>query len=221
MMKSYSLVLVLSLSAVWILYAYLSLPVDSSGRRSFLSLILTADQQGQWYMKQKAYPKAVTAFTNSGLKAAALYRDGKFKDAATLFSRNASAISIFNQGTAFIMAGLYDDAIKSLEQALQADPGLEPARINLEIAKIRKEKNLPPEDDNGGTGGMLAADEIVFSDRKPSPNQDQTEQIDSGIPMSDAQMRSLWLRRLESSPKDFLRVKFAYQNATQKNQGKK
>jgi Ca-activated chloride channel homolog len=219
MIRSYSRVIWVCLAAGWILYAYISLPVDSSGNRSLLSLVLTADQQGQWYMKHRSYKQAAAAFTNTGLKAAALYRNGQFQDAALLFSANASAVSRFNQGTALIMSGRYEEAIKIFEQALEINPDLEPARINLEIATIRKEKNLPPEEDHGGTGGMLGADEIVFSDRKFSSDQGENEPVEGGASMGDEQMRALWLRRLESSPKDFFKVKFAYQNARQKNQG--
>lgn len=208
--------LLVCLAAAWLFYAYASLPVDSSGKRSIVSLVFTPDQQGQRYMKQKNYKKAAAAFTDLRLKGAALYRGGQFKEAATVFARQPTPVSLFNQGTAYIMAGRYDDAIESLEKTLEADPGFEAARINLEIAKIRKEKRMPPKDDNEGTGGMLGADEIVFSDQKPSANTDQTEQVQGGNGMSDAEMRSLWLRRLSSRPKDFLRVKFAYQHTKQK-----
>ena len=99
-------------------------------------------------------------------------------------------------------------------QCRHDDPGFEAARINLEIAKIRKQKRLPPEDDHGGTGGMLTADEFVFGERKMPPATDREEQTEDTAGMSDAEMRSLWLHRLESRPRDFLRVKFAYQHAT-------
>ena len=63
------------------------------------------------------------------------------------------------------------------------------------------------------TGGMLGADEIVFSD-KESPPSDETEKTDGGEPMSDEELRSIWLRQVQTKPADFLRAKFAYQHAT-------
>ena len=63
------------------------------------------------------------------------------------------------------------------------------------------------------TGGMLGADDIVFSDRK-SPPSDQKEQTDGGQPMSDEELRAIWLRQVTTKPADFLRAKFAYQQAT-------
>ena len=214
-LTKYSLYLILGLAVAWILNAYLSLPKNSSGKRPFVSLFLTPDQQGQYFMKKQDYGKAAAVYMNPVLKGVALYRDGQFKDAAFLFARDTAKDSLFNRGTAFIMAGLYDDAIESFEKLLETDPGFEAARINLEIAK--KRKRLPPEDDHGGTGGMLEADEFVFSDRKMPSNKDETEEVEGGSEMSEAEMRSLWLRRLESRPKDFLRVKFAYQHAKDKD----
>ena len=211
------LYLVLCLAVIWICSAIISLPKDNNGNRSFISLLLTPDQQGHYLMKKQSYKMAATIFNNSALKGAAHYRDGQFKEAASLFGRSTSPVSFFNRGTAFIMAGLYDDAIESFEKALETEPEFEAAQINLEIAKIRKQKKLPPEDDHGGTGGMLEADEFVFSDRKPPSGNDQTEQVEADSDMSDTELRSLWLRRLESRPKDFLRVKFAYQRAKNQN----
>jgi len=212
----YALLWALCFAAGWILYAYAQLPLDSSGRRTMMSLVLTPDQQGQRYLKQQAYKKAFNAYTNPVLKGVALFRAGQFKDAAIAFANSLTPISSFNQGTAYIMSGLYDEAIEAFEQALEADPEFDAARVNLEIAKIRKEKNMPPEDDSGGTGGMLAADEFVFDNRK-TPGTDQTEQVENGTGSNEAEMRSLWLRRLETRPKDFLRVKFSYQHAKEKN----
>ena len=63
------------------------------------------------------------------------------------------------------------------------------------------------------TGGMLGADEIVFSDKK-SPPSDQQEETEGGQPMSDEELRAIWLRQVTTKPADFLRAKFAYQQAT-------
>jgi hypothetical protein len=59
------------------------------------------------------------------------------------------------------------------------------------------------------------ADAIVFTQGK-NPDQREGEQDTSTAgAMSDAELRHLWLRRVQTAPADFLRAKFAYQAATQ------
>ncbi len=83
--------------------------------------------------------------------------------------------------------------------------------INREIAVMRAASLVHEGGDM--TGGMLGADEIVFSDKK-SPPSDQTEETDGGDPLSDEELRLIWLRQVQTKPADFLRAKFAYQQAT-------
>lgn len=210
------------LCATWLIFTYFSLPKDNDGHRRLVNLILMPDQQGRMLMKKGNFKTAAATFTNPASKGAALFKAGQFKEAASILSSSATPESLYNRGTALIMAGLYDEAIGILERTVKAEPEFNVAQINLEIAKIRKEKNLPPEDDHGGTGGMLEADEFVFGERKPSSPNQETEQIPGTGDLSDTRLRELWLRRIESRPKDFLRVKFAYQKAadTYKKSGK-
>ena len=117
----------------------------------------------------------------------------------------------FNQGNALLFQGKYEDAAKRYERALELRPGWEDAIVNRDIALARAALL----ETTGGdmTGGEMGADEIEFSDT-PSPDTDQTEQTEGGKPMSDEEMRSIWLRQVQTRPADFLRAKFAYQYAT-------
>lgn len=204
---------VMLMCAAWLSIIYLSLPRDSNGHRRIIRLFLTPDQQGQILMKRENYITAAAAFTDPVLKGTALFKAGQFKEAAGILSSSNAPESLYNRGTALIMAGLYDNAIEVLERTVKFAPGFKAAQINLAIAKIRRQRNLSFEDDDGGTGGMLAADEFVFNDREQSSYNQETEEVSGGEDMSDAWLRELWLRRLDSRPKDFLRVKFAYQKA--------
>ena len=131
----------------------------------------------------------------------------------------ANAEASFNRGNCLVFLGQYDDAIKAYELALEAKPDWPEAEQNLAIARARKEKLAPPDDDAGGTGGELAADEIVFenSDRMDNASSEQTVEQD-GQSMSEEALRALWLRRVETRPADFLANRFAYQLAVQQNQ---
>jgi Ca-activated chloride channel family protein len=114
------------------------------------------------------------------------------------------------------MLGQYEAAITSYESALSARNGWPEAEQNRAIAKARLAALAPPDDDAGGTGGMLEADEIVFDDSGRVSKSDQEQVIDAGDQaLSEEAMRALWLRRVETRPADFLAAKFNYQLATQ------
>ena len=68
------------------------------------------------------------------------------------------------------------------------------------------------------TGGKIGADEIVFEKGKSPPSADQ-EQVEAGAEATDAELRSIWLRQVQTKPADFLRAKFAQQYATRKSEG--
>jgi Ca-activated chloride channel family protein len=110
------------------------------------------------------------------------------------------------------MMGKYEDAIRSYDQALVLRLAWREAEENRQVARIRLERLAPPESDHGGTGGMLSADEFVFDERGAKGTSPQT--VEGGEP-SEAEMRAVWLRRVQTQPADFLRSRFAYQLARQ------
>jgi Ca-activated chloride channel family protein len=95
--------------------------------------------------------------------------------------------------------------------ALSLKPGWAEAQQNLEIAEARKALLAPPESDEGGTGGQLEADEIVFDDTGRVNRSDQTQEVEGGESMSDQELRAVWLRRAQNDPAAFLRARFSYQ----------
>ena len=173
--------------------------------------LLTADQKAYRLFEEGDYQTAAADFADPMWRGTALFRLGEFEQAAGVFAGYDTADAAFNQGNALVMLGQYDEAIARYDRALELRPDWEPAVVNREIAATRAAR-LKQE---GGdmTGGMLEADDIVFSDKK-SPPSDQTEQTDGGQPMSDEEMRAIWLRQVTTKPADFLRAKFAYQQAT-------
>ena len=177
----------------------------------WVSIWLTPNQQGQRLADQGHYLEAAHAFQDPAQKGAAFFRGGDFASAAAVFGRIRSAEAAYNRGNALIMLGRYDEAISSYEDALAMKPGWVEADENLTIAKARKEKLAPPEDDAGGTGGQLEADEIVFDDSGRVKNSGSEEVTEGGESLSEDEMRAVWLRRVQNDPADFLRTRFAYQ----------
>lgn len=178
-------------------------------------LWFTPDQQGQRLMGQGKYQQAAEKFTKPESIGAALFLAGDFEKAAAVFGRSSSADAHYNRGNANIMLGEYDAAINAYKNALAARPDWPAAEQNLQIAILRKQALAPPDDDYGGTGGMLEADEIVF-DQSGRVNNSSSEQV---LEASDQQlgedaMRAMWLRKVETRPADFLAARFNYQLAT-------
>lgn len=198
--------LLITLLVVLATMALLGWPVD---------LWLTADQQGQNLMAAEKFAEAANRFEDPMRQGVAYFRDGQFEQASQAFSRVDNANSAFNRGNALVMLGEYDDAIKSYGRALQFNPDWKKAQENLALAQVRLDLLKPPEDDFGGTDGQLAADKIVFDDRAKNSSGEQEVEVGTGEAMSDLSLQELWLRRVQTQPADFLRIKFSYQLSKQ------
>lgn len=180
----------------------------------WLEIWFTPDQQGQRLMDQGKYLEAAGKFTSPERIGVALFLAGDFENAATVFGRSASAEASFNRGNALIMQGLYEPAIEAYQRALLKRPDWQEAEQNLEIARLRKQALAPPDDDFGGTGGMLEADEIVFDDTGRVNKSSGEQVVDAADQqLGEEALRAMWLRKVETRPSDFLAARFNYQLA--------
>ncbi len=139
----------------------------------------------------------------------ARYRAGDFEQAAQEFARSDTAEAKFNEGNAWLFQGKYDIAVERYDAALELKPGWEEAEQNRAIAAARA-KML---DRTGGDMGdqQIGADKIVF-DKDKEPGGQDTE-VTATQATTDAAIQAMWLRRVQTEPADFLRAKFAYQQA--------
>jgi Ca-activated chloride channel family protein len=181
---------------------------------SFADLWLTPDQQGARLLARERYAEAAQRFRDPMWRGVALYRAGEFEEAAAAFARRDTARAAFDRGNALVMAGKYDDAIASYDRALERRPQWRKAEANRALARLRKAKMAPPADDGAGTGGQVAPDAITF-DERGKQGTTETQEEGGRQQLSDAQVQSLWLRRVQTKPADFLRAKFAYQLSQQ------
>ena len=171
----------------------------------------TPDQQAQRLYGMGDYAAAASLFTDPMHIGTAWYRAGDFKRAAAAFGQLTSVEGYFNRANALLFQGEYAQAIAVYDQVLAQRPGWQAAVDNRAIALARQEKLAPPEDDAGGTGGMLSADEVVFDTTGRVKNAKGEQTAEGGAVGSDAAMREMWLRRVETKPADFLRARFASQ----------
>lgn len=172
--------------------------------------VFTPDRLGYRLFTQEQFESAAERFQDPLWQAAANHRNGNFKAAAAVYGGYDTSEAAFNHGNSLVMLGQYEEAVKRYQRALELKPGWVAAENNLHIAAIRAERVKQ----EGGemTGGQLEADEIVFTKGKSSSG-DSEEVVEETREMSDAEMRAVWLRNVQTQPADFLHSKFAYQQA--------
>ena len=173
--------------------------------------LLTPDQQGYREYVQGNYELAAESFADPMWQGVALFKQGEFKQSAGVFAGYDIADFAFNRGNSLLMQGLYTEAADAYSRSLELRPKWEDAVTNLEIALGRAERLKQQGGDM--TGGMLGADEIVFT-TGDSPSGSGEEETEGGQELSDTEINALWLRQVQTKPADFLAAKFAYQYAT-------
>ena len=182
---------------------------------TWTGLWFTPDQQGQKLFRRGQYAEAAERFIDPMWQGAAWYRAGEFENAAQAFARRDTAESGFNQGNALLMHGDYMGAISCYDRALQKRPDWKEATENRELAAARAKMVEMKGGDMGDQ--KIGADDIVFD--KSAKNDGQETEIAGGKALSNQEIQALWLRRVQTRPADFLKAKFAYQNAVRSEGG--
>lgn len=182
-----------------------------TGSAPLIGLWLTPDQQGQRHFQRGEFGEAAKAFRDPLWQGTSWYRAGEFEKAAHAFARRDSAEAQYNQGNAWLMNGKYEVAIASYDQALTKRPDWKEAAGNRDLAAAR----LKMTEATGGDMGdqRIGADQIVFD--KNARHEGEDTEVAGGKALSDQEMQALWLRRVQTRPADFLKAKFAYQEAMQ------
>ena len=182
---------------------------DSSG---WADLWQTPEQQAEQLMIAGNYLAAAEKAVDPLRRGNALYRGKKFEAAVEVYAAIGSAQGRFNLGNSLVLLGRYAEAIAAYREALEIKPEWALAEDNLLIARLRAER-LNAE---GGemTGDRLGADEIVYEEGGTDQAVQKIE-LAGGEPLSDEELRAIWLRNVQTRSADFLRAKFAYQYAMQ------
>ncbi len=166
------------------------------------------DRRGDRLLREGRFKDAASSYQDPYRRGVALYRSGDYKRAAEAFATLGTPEAAYNRGNSLTMLGKYDDAIESYDRALSLSADWRDCRENRAIAAIRRDRLRTKGGDE--TGGHVKADEIVFEKGK-SPGGSQDTEVAGDMPLSDEQLRGLWLRRVQTKPADFLRAKFAFQ----------
>jgi Ca-activated chloride channel family protein len=181
---------------------------------SWASLWLTPEQQAARHFERGEYAAAAALFADPQWQGTAWYRAGEFERAAQAFARGDSAEAQFNQGNARLMRGDYAGAIRCYQAALERRPRWTAAEENRTLAEARAARVAHEGGDLGDQ--RIGADEIVFDKQQRAGGEDT--ELAAGGPLSDDQVQALWLRRVQTRPADFLRAKFAWQQAARETE---
>jgi Ca-activated chloride channel family protein len=188
----------------WIAVALLALAFGTPGRAEalewrWLDPWLTANQQGRFAYDRGDYKTASERFEDPMWRGAALYREGRYEDAVEAFARVDTAQSYYNQGNALARLGKFPAAVASYRAALERRPDWPEARANLAIVQrlIPKEKK----DDEEQGEPNEKPDQIQFDDKG---KKGKAGRVDAA-----KQTAEMWMRNIQTTPRDLLRRKFA------------
>ncbi|HIE07341.1 MAG TPA: tetratricopeptide repeat protein, partial [Desulfarculaceae bacterium] len=127
----------LSFRKGWILLIFMALllPPEKAAAFSWQDLWQRPAQQAAEAFNTKDYDKAAGLSKDPDWQAAALYRAGKFKEAATALKSQESSLSHYNRGNALARSEALQEALTAYDKALAIDPGLEDASFNRDLVK--------------------------------------------------------------------------------------
>lgn len=187
------------------------LVVVASGCTPSLDWLLTPDQQGRLWLERGEPLRAARAFEDPLWKGVAYYAAKDFASAGAAFAGLETAPGRFRYGNALAQQERLPEAIAAYHAALAMQPEFPEAAFNLEWVQGLLELDQKEYEDAGGTGGKLGADKIVFDERGAKGKGEMTTDEARAEGLSEAELRELWMRRVQTTPGDFLRLKFALQ----------
>jgi len=158
------------------------------------------DQRGPELIEQNP-ARASDLLRQPGWRGSALYRDGRFDDAAQAFTEQPGATGHYNRGNALARAGQLEQALEAYQQALDDYPDFEDARANHDLVKQLLEQqesssqngdqnqdNQDPQDSSGDQNQDSQQGDGSESDQNNQGNdQGQSRQPDADQPDDSGQ----------------------------------
>ncbi|PLX79834.1 MAG: hypothetical protein C0616_10060 [Desulfuromonas sp.] len=144
-------------------------------------LWLRNDQQGATQYDAQNYEAAAERFDNSRWRAAALYRDGKFQEAADLLSGSGEVDDLYNRGNAFARQGKLTEALASYQEALKRNPEHDDALYNKRLVEDALQQQQSGHQGSGeGEQNRDGSDSQSKESSDPSDKSGQQENNDDG-----------------------------------------
>ncbi len=177
-----------------------------------LDWFLTPDQQGRLWLERGEPLRAARSFEDRLWKGLAYYEAEDMASAASALAVLDTARGEFQYGNALARQERLPEAISAYRRALVLQPEFPEAAFNLDWVQSLLELDQKEYEDAGGTGGKLEADKIVFDEKGAKGKGEMTSEEARAQGLSEAQLREMWMRRVQTTPADFLRLKFSYQD---------
>ncbi|MFO8140897.1 MAG: tetratricopeptide repeat protein, partial [Marinobacter sp.] len=141
------------------------------------------DQRGRQLIEQDP-ARATELLQQPGWRGSALYRDGRYDEAAQTFAEQSGAPGHYNRGNALARSGQLEQALDAYQQALQQNPELDDARANHELVKqLLEQQQQESESQSDSDSQQNPESQGDSSDQDDDPQQgegSQSEQDSQG-----------------------------------------
>jgi Ca-activated chloride channel family protein len=202
-------------TVVWVVALVVMLQAQPSRAEEasrFRNLWMTPDQQGRLAFDRGDYAAAAKLFTDPMWRGIAAYRALDFIDAAQDFARVETLEGKFALGNAQAQNHAFEKAIAAYDEVLKAQPGNIAAKTNRAIVQAaleaRDEKRRKQEKDDSAPPDEKA-DEMRVDPKQKGGKRITVKPED----VTTAGAAEAWMREVQTSPADFLKLKFAIQAA--------
>ncbi|TWA92318.1 VWA domain-containing protein [Bradyrhizobium stylosanthis] len=186
-------------------------PSQAEDRR-FADLWLTPDQQGRIAFDRGDYHAAAELFADPMWRGIAAYRAYDFLIAAQEFAKVDTIEGKFALGNAQAQNHAYEKSLAAYDAVLKAQPGNVPAKTNRAIVQAafdaQEAKRRKQEQDDSAPPDFKADETKVDPKQKGGKTIKVTPQDLTTPGAAEA-----WMRQVQTSPADFLKLKFAIQAA--------
>jgi len=182
---------------------------------SWLDLWLTPDQQGRYFYEKGEYQKAAGHYQDPIWRGLALAHSGDNEGALDAFALSDSAEGWYNQGNVLAQLRRYPEAVQAYRQALAQRPAWHEAQENLALIQslIAKPKDKDKDEETEDSPN-LPPDEVKFDEQGKKGKLAKIQQLK----VDPAKMAEIWMRNIQTTPADFLRLRFAMQAAQERRQ---
>jgi Ca-activated chloride channel family protein len=189
----------------------LSAPAGAAETSRFRNLWLTPDQQGRIAFERGDYAAAKELFADPMWRGIAAYRALDFLAAAESFRKVEGPAGRFALGNAEAQNHAFERALKAYNDVLAAEPNNEAARHNKAIveAALEAQEEKRRKQEQGETPPDEKADEMRVDQKQKGGKRIQVQARDLTTPGA----AEAWMREVQTSPADFLKLKFAIQAA--------